>query len=186
MKRQLDRQGQRYASSCIRLLVLLALGGAGWAQPATVTPAPEREPKALKPLSVPLPVGQKAREIKIPQFNLTGQILSQLLAGQVQRMDDEFLQIKELKLDLYDDRGNSEFRIDMPASIFSTKTRVITSEDPVFIHHRDFDLTGRKLEFDTATRKGRLLGPVTMKIRDVERITTKDAPVPAATVPPAK
>ncbi len=165
---------------------MLAFGCVAWAQPAVVTPAPERSPRTLKPLSVPLPIGQKASEIKIPQFNLTGQILSQLLAGQVQRVDDEFLQIKELKLDLYDDRGNSEFRIDMPASIFSTKTRVITSEDPVSIHHRDFDLSGSKLEFDTATRKGRLMGPVTMKIRDVERISPKDAPVPPATVVPTK
>ncbi len=173
-------------SAPICLLASLAFAAVAWSQPAAVTPVPERGPKTLKPLSVPLPIGQKAREIKIPQFNLTGQILSQLLAGQVQRMDDEFLQIKELKLDLYDDTGLSEFRIDMPASIFSTKTRVITSEEPVFIHHRDFDLTGSKLEFDTSTRKGRLMGPVTMKIRDVERITPKDAPVPAATVSPAK
>lgn len=186
MKRPLERAGRRHASARIHLFASLVFAGVAWGQPAAVTPVPEKSPKSLRPLSVPLPIGQKAREIKIPQFNLTGQILSQLLAGQVQRVDDEFLQIKELKLDLYDDSGVSEFRIDMPASMFSTKTRVITSEDPVFIHHRDFDLTGSKLEFDTASRKGRLMGPVTMKIRDVERITTKDAPVPAATVAPAK
>lgn len=186
MKWPLETRGRRHAAPCIRLLASLAFGSFVFAQPAVVTPTPERTSKTLKPLSVPLPIGQKAREIKIPQFNLTGQILSQLLAGQIQRVDDEFLQIKELKLDLYDDSGNSEFRIDMPTSIFSTKTRIITSDEPVFIHHRDFDLTGSKLEFDTASRKGRLIGPVTMKIRDVERITNKDAIVPAVTVPPAK
>ena len=72
----------------------------------------------------------------------------------------------------------------MPVSLFSTKTRVITSDKPVFIHHRDFDLTGARMEFDTATRKGRLIGPVTMKIRDVERVVAKDAPAPATVVPP--
>ena len=139
----------------------------------------------LKPLSVPLPVGQESKGIKIPQFNLTGQVLSQLLAGKVVRVDDEFLKIQELKLDFFDDGGKNEFRIDMPVSLFSTRTRIITSDEPVFIHHRDFDLTGAKLEFNTATRKGRLIGPVTMKIRDLDRVSGKDSPA-APTATPSK
>lgn len=150
------------------------------------TPTPAAAPPALKPLNVPLPIGQQAAGIKIPQFNLSGQILSQLMAGNIQRVDEEFLRIKELKLDLFDDGGKSEFVINLPASLFSVKTRILTSEQAVFIKHRDFDLTGSKLEFNTATRKGRLFGPVTMKIRDIERFSEKkpDAePKPEAPTP---
>lgn len=189
MKRQLEMRGRRRGARFIQVLTgAIAMGGSGFMlaadAPVTPTPEPAAATLKLKPLSAPLPIGQKAREIKIPQYNLTGQVLSQILAGQVQRVDDEFLQIQELKLDLYDEGGKSEFRIDMPVSLFSTKTRVITSDQAVFIHHRDFDLTGARMEFNTATRKGRLLGPVTMKIRDVERVAAKDAPAPPTGVPP--
>ncbi len=190
MKRQLESRARRQASTGAkrRLAVLgLILTLPWWQVGAAAQEAtpPETEPAPLKPLSVPLPVGQESRGIKIPQFNLTGQVLSQLLAGKVLRVDEEFLQIKELKLDFFDDGGNNEFRIDMPVSLFSTKTRVITSEEPVFIHHRDFDLTGAKLEFNTATRKGRLIGPVTMKIRDLDKVSGKDSPA-APTATPSK
>jgi hypothetical protein len=177
-----------FVETTIRLAAVVvgcALLGAGAPARAQEATPPESPAPPLKPLSVPLPIGQKSRGIKIPQFNLTGQVLSQLLAGQVHRVDDEFLQIQELKLDFYDDNGQNEFRIDMPTSLFSTKTRIITSEEPVFIHHRDFDLTGAKLEFNTATRKGRLFGPVTMIVRDLERAGAKDTPtVPAAPASP--
>lgn len=141
---------------------------------AQEAPAPTPTP-ALKPLNVPLPVGQQASGIKIPQFNLSGQLLSQLLAGNIQRVDEEFLRIKELKLDLFDEGGKSEFIIDLPSSLFSVKTRILTSEQAVHIKHKDFDLTGAKLEFNTATRKGRLFGPVVMKIRDIDRFSEKKA-----------
>lgn len=149
------------------------------AQDPAATPEPSQAPTptpALKPLNVPLPVGQQAAGIKIPQFNLSGQLLSQLLAGNIQRVDEEFLRIKELKLDLFDEGGKSEFVINLPSSLFSVKTRILTSEQAVYIKHKDFDLTGSKLEFNTATRKGRLFGPVTMKIRDIERFSEKKSP----------
>ena len=192
MKRQLELRGRRRASTglgrgCWLVVFSLAcfvpwfdsLAAAGEPTP------PEAEAPPLKPLSVPLPIGQESKGIKIPQFNLAGQVLSQLLMGKVVRVDDEFLKIQELKLDFFDEGGKNEFRIDMPASLFSTRTRIITSEEPVFIHHRDFDLTGAKLEFNTATRKGRLLGPVTMKIRDLDQVSGKDSPA-ATTATPAK
>jgi hypothetical protein len=187
MKRQLESRGRRHASAGVGRWLGLLVVACAWpcfdscAAAQEPTP-PETEAPPLKPLSVPLPVGQESKGIKIPQFNLAGQVLSQLLAGKVMRVDDEFLRIQELKLDFFDDGGQNEFRIDMPASLFSTKTRVITSDQPVFIHHRDFDLTGAKLEFNTATRKGRLIGPVTMKIRDLDRVSGKDSPAaPSAT-----
>src|SRR5262249_12866215 len=193
MKRQLETSSKGRASSgsgnaltgAILACMLMAISEHVRAQEPT---PPEAQAPPLKPLTVPLPVGQKSRGIKIPQFNLAGQVLSQLLAGQVHRVDDENLKIQELKLDFFDDSGQNEFRIDMPASLFNTKTRIITSEEPVFIHHRDFDLTGAKLEFNTATRKGRLLGPVTMIVRDLERAGAKDSsatPQPAAPQSPA-
>lgn len=164
MKRSARPSRRRLAAALLAPLALVS------AQEPTPTPAAT---PVLKPLNVPLPIGQQAAGIKIPQFNLSGQILSQLMAGNIQRVDEEFLRIKELKLDLFDEGGKSEFVINLPASLFSVKTRILTSEQPVYIKHKDFDLTGAKLEFNTATRKGRLLGPVTMKIRDIERFSDK-------------
>ena len=90
-------------------LAAALLASAVGAQDPAATPEPSQAPTptpALKPLNVPLPVGQQAAGIKIPQFNLSGQLLSQLLAGNIQRVDEEFLRIKELKLDLFDEGGN--------------------------------------------------------------------------------
>src|SRR5258708_6037742 len=127
MKRQLEFQGRRHASNGVRrwLVVIslaFALIGFDSRTDAQEPSPPEGVVPPLKPLSVPLPIGQESKGIKIPQFNLAGQVLSQLLAGKVVRVDDEFLKIQELKLDFFDDGGKNEFRIDMPASLFSTKT----------------------------------------------------------------
>ncbi len=188
----MKRWGKKKQSKFPRVFVftVLAVLGLGFLKAAEgeavpVPAASATPPRQLKPLSVPLPIGQKSKGLKIPQFNLAGQMLSQLLAGQVQRVDDEFLRIEQLKLDLYDDNGTSEFLIDLPSSLFSTKTRVLTSEEPVSIHHKDFDLTGARLEFNTATRKGRLFGPVTMKIRDLDRVAQKSVVDPPAALAPS-
>ncbi len=177
----MKRSGSSTSFGLRRITVFALLAGAGavLADEPAVAAKPE-----LKPLNVPLPVGQKAKTLKIPQFNLAGQIMSQLLAGQVQRVDDEFLRIDQLKLDLFDEGGQSEFVIDLPVSLFSTKTRIITSDQAVFIRHKDFDLTGSRLEFNTATRKGRLSGPVTMTIRDLDRVVEKNPPLPPVPATP--
>ena len=166
------------------LAALLLAGGALAQDPA---PAPPPEPKAeLKPLSVPLPIGRTAKTLRIPQYNLSGAIMSQLLAGEVTRLDDEFLGLRELKLDFYDEAGRSDFQLDLPASRFSVKTRMLTSEEEVYIRHRDFDLTGARMEFNTATRKGRLFGPVRMILRNVEDLTApKPSPSPDPAAPAA-
>lgn len=182
MKPPPDSRARRLARFAAAGSMAILLAAGALAQDPTPTSTPELKPQELKPLNVPLPVGRTAKTLRIPQYNLSGAIMSQLLAGEVTRLDDEFLGLNELKLDFYDEAGRSDFQLDLPASRFSVKTRILTSDEEVYIRHRDFDLTGARMEFNTATRKGRLFGPVRMILRNVEDLS---APKPSPTPDPA-
>ena len=118
------------------------------------------------PLTVQLPliVGMPSKTLRLPEYGLSGQLLSFLKAATVKRLDEDHLQMDSMVIDLYKPDGRPDFSIDLPTSSFNTKTRIIASVDPVKITSPEFVLSGERLKFNTYTREGQLLGHVTMKI----------------------
>lgn len=136
------------------------------------TPDPAATPvgaAASKDIPFPLPIGDTATIVKVPNVGSAGQILSQMLAMKAKRIDADHVEMQETKIDLNQADGKSDYHIDIPASIFDLKTRIISSEHPVVIRTQDFELTGEKMRFDTVERSGELMGNVHMIIHNLKQ-----------------
>ena len=151
---------------CLLNLSLSLTGASAQSPSPTPNAAHDTDEGVAHPLSVQLPliVGVPSKTLRLPEYGLSGQLLSFLKAATVKRLDENHLQMDSMFIDLYKPDGQLDFSIDLPTSSFNTKTRIIASVDPVTITSPQFVLTGDRLKFDTYTREGQLLGHVTMKI----------------------
>ena len=156
----------------IRGLAQQAAPSAGATPVAAATPAAVAPKDKGLNFSIPLPVGETTREIKIPERGPAGQAISQLMAVSAKRLDEDHLMMEKLVIDLYKPDGRTDYRIALPTSVFDLKTRIIRSNDPVSITTPDFELSGEKMEFDTVARTGKLTGWVYMKIHNAKEMTT--------------
>jgi hypothetical protein len=145
-------------------------------------PKPAGTPKVrqVKVIPFPLPIKETATNAKIPELGLMGQLLSQMNAAQMTRIDNEHVLMHQLKIDLYHPDGKEDFHILLPTSVFDLSTHIITSNEPVTVKTDDFELTGERMEFNTVDRTGKLLGHVSMHIHNLKQV----AAVPDATPTP--
>lgn len=135
--------------------------------------------KTLRPpleLSIPMPIGESATGVKIPDRDAMGALVSQLAALKVTRLDEEHFQMQELVIHCYQPDGQEEYRIELPECIFNPRTRMITSKQKVKITGANFELTGERLQFDTGERSGRLLGKVHLKMKNTNPEPTQSQP----------
>lgn len=156
---------------------------------ADAAPIAEPAPRENKPLKLDLPLvpGEPATNVRIPQYGDAAQLLSLLNSVSIKRLDDTRLELQGTDLDLNKPDGKPDFHIRLPRAIFDTRTRLLTSEEPVAISTTDFELQGERLEFDTSARCGRITGWVYMKIHnpkgilgDPEKPKAAGSPEPAA------
>ncbi len=140
--------------------------------------APTARVKTPKPIDFPLPQGESALGLTIPETDLTGQLVSQLMAAKATRVDDEHVQMTEMKIDLNHPDGKEDFHILLPTSVFNLKTRIITSKDMVTVRTQDFELTGEGMEFNTIDRTGKMLGNVRMLVHNLKQVAGQGTPPP--------
>ena len=91
---------------------------------------------------IPLPVGEVSKGVKIPHRSIAGELLSQLLAESVKRVDQDDFELRELVIHLYKPDGKSDYRIQLPASVYDQKSGKITSDAPVTLTTDGFELKG--------------------------------------------
>lgn len=145
--------------------------------PPLGTATPREDGDDHKPLnfSLPLAIGDQATGVRIPQYGLAGQLLSLLNSTSIKRLDENRLELKGTTLDLNKPDGKTDFHIHLPTSVFDTRTRLLTSEQPVSISTEDFNLQGERMEFDTGARQGRFSGWVYMKIHNAKGMASSAA-----------
>ncbi len=143
---------------------------------ATPTPSPAKQ-KGDKTIQLPIPVGKSATNVRIPDLDVTGKLLSLLMAEKATPLDADRVKFEGMKLDFNKPDGKQDFHVVMPASVLNQKTHMITSDDPVTVRTQDFELTGEKMEFNTVEREGRLTGHVRMVIHNLKQLAgTQDHP----------
>ena len=134
-------------------------------------PSPTPKPKHQKgQIAFPLAPGDSANVLKIPETDLKGQLLSQIMAAKATRIDNEHVQMEGMNIDLYHPDGKEDFHVILPTSMFNLQTRIITSDQPVTVRTQDFELTGERMEFNTEDRTGKLLGKVRMLIHNLKQL----------------
>lgn len=137
---------------------------------STATPTPTGT-KGDGSIPLPLPIGKPGVNIRIPDMDSTGKLLSLLMAQKATPLDNDRIKMEGMHMDFNKPDGKQDFHIVMPASIFNQKTHLITSDEPVTVRTQDFELTGEKMEFNTVEREGKLIGNVRMIIHNLKQMT---------------
>jgi hypothetical protein len=123
---------------------------------------------------VPLPIGQEAKGLVLPDYDTEGRLRAKFEAATAKRIDAERIQFTGLKMVTYTPESTPDLEIDMPDSTLDLNTRVITSNQRTTVARADFNITGDTMKFDTIERKGTLVGNVKMVITDSSNLTGKN------------
>lgn len=124
--------------------------------------------------NIPLPVGHEAKGLVLPNFDLDGHLTGKLEAGTAKRIDEENVEFAGLKLTTFTDENKTDLEIDMSTSILNLKTRVISSKQRTTVRRVDFKIEGDSMQFDTVTRRGKLVGHVKMVLTGKTRLVGRD------------
>jgi hypothetical protein len=135
--------------------------------------APSSSPGEQSWTNIPLPIGQKAKGLVLPDFDGEGHLRGKFEAGTAHRIDEEHIGFDHLKITTYTPEDQPDLRIDMSTSILDLKTRILSSKARTTIQRTDFNIAGDSVEFDTNSRTGRLIGNVKMVITDKSHLTAK-------------
>ncbi len=146
---------------CCLLLLALPLQGVAEEKKKKRKRDRKRPPVSFQ---VPIPIGHQNKGIKLPNHDEQGRLQMNFEIGTATRVDEENLEMTELKIEIYDEAGKAEMIIEMEKSNLDLNTRVLSSVDPVTIHRHDMELTGKEMTFDTKSRQGKFTGPVKMLI----------------------
>jgi hypothetical protein len=120
--------------------------------------------------NIPLPVGQEAKGLVLPDFDLQGRLRGRFEAGQARRIDEDHVGFHHLKITTYTPDNRPDLVIEMNDSILDLKTRILTSTERTTIRRADFNLAGDSVQFNADTRIGKLMGNVKMVITDQSRL----------------
>ena len=124
----------------------------------------EKTEEQKKEDSVPLPVGHEAKGLVLPDYDLRGVLSNRFVAGIAKRLDDNHLQMRDLKMTTYAANQKPDLQIDMSDSVLDLKTRVISTRQRTTVRRTDFEIAGDNMQFDTVTRQGTMRGNVKMVV----------------------
>ena len=136
-------------------------------------PAPEKPKTPGSLASVPLPIGQEAKGLVLPDFDLQGHLRAKFEAEIAKRIDTDHLQFKGLKVTTFTEQNTPELQIDMPISTLDLNSRVINSQQRTTVTRSDFNIAGDTMRFDTVERTGTLTGNVKMVITGQSNLMKK-------------
>ena len=168
------RSGRRRnlgATGFLLTLAILCFASFG----AEPKPAPEKSKSPGSTPNIPLPIGQEAKGLVLPDFDTDGHLRVRFAADTAKRVDADHLQLTGLKMTTYTKENTPELQIEMPVSTLDLNTRVINSQERTTVTRSDFKIAGDTMRFDTVARKGTLTGNVKMVITDQSDLKKKAA-----------
>ena len=156
--------------AAIRAFLLAFAFSLGDATAQTASPGPRISSSSIKSdadwTQIPIPIGQDARGLILPDFDLQGKMRARFEAGMALRLDKETIQLAGLKMTTFDLENKTELQIEMSLAILNLKEKTLTSQQRTSITRNDFHISGDNMQFDLAARTGRMTGNVKMSIRD--------------------
>ncbi len=115
-------------------------------------------------MSLPLVAGQPSKGLKIPYYDGNGKLQMTFVIGEASRLDDSHVQMAEMRVQSYDDKGQPDLDIDLPTSVLDMDAHILTSHARTTIKREDFKISGDSVEFNTDTKESHLVGNVHMTI----------------------
>jgi hypothetical protein len=116
-------------------------------------------------MDLQIPVGEPITGIKIPQYDEEGKLSMTLLAGTARKIDDEKVELNNLKVK-FSDKEEKEIVVEIPHALLDTETKMLVSISKTMISREDFDIEGEQAEFDTVSRTGTFKGRVRASFRN--------------------
>jgi len=116
-----------------------------------------------------IPLGQEQRDVRFPSFD-RGRMASVIDAKTMKRLDDERLEMTTMVITTYDETGDKEMTVSMPAAIYNLASGVLASDKRSKVERADFEIEGDAMLFDTGSQHGKMTGNVRMIIHDSSAI----------------
>ncbi len=133
---------------------------------------PKMDSEGRPKMSLPIPQGHDSKGLKIPYFDGNGKLQMSFMIGVADRLDEDHIQMKMLRVETFNEKGESEMVIDLPSSVLDLNTRIISTSERATVKRADFEITGKTMEFNTETKQGKMGGNVRMLIYNL----TNEAP----------
>ena len=118
-------------------------------------------------LDLPLAEDHDSLGMKIPYYDTSGRLQMNFTIGVARKTDPDHVAMKDMQVETFNEEGETDMVVDLPASELDLNTRVITSHTRTTIKRDDFVITGDSVVFNTVTRVGKLVGNVHMTIYDL-------------------
>jgi hypothetical protein len=132
-------------------------------------------------LNLPLVPGHPSTGLKIPYTDGKGKLQMIYYIGVATRLNGDKVEMKDTKVETYNDEGEVEMTVDLPVSELDLNTRIVTSNTETTIKREDFTITGDSVKFNTLTKEASLVGHVHMIVYDLN----DEAATPPPAAPPA-
>lgn len=125
---------------------------------------------ALSPeLTKMFPIGREFKGVAIPSYDDT-RLKSVMNAETIIRVDEQFLDLTDLVIQVYDSTGKPETTISMDRAAYDLTTGVLTSKTPSEIKQPRFTMTGDQMTFDSNTQVSVLEGNVRVVVPDAGKM----------------
>lgn len=123
----------------------------------------EEKSKSAEEIDIPVPEGMPVYGIKFPIRDDKGKVVMIPEAEVANRLDEQHVEMQNLKIDAYDDEGKKIY-IELPHAILNLETRILSGDTHALIRREDFQITGDGVDFNTKTRHVTVRGNVKMII----------------------
>jgi len=141
-------------------------------------------------LTQSFPIGRVFKGVAIPSY--TGDRLQSVMrADSVVRVDEQFLDLVNLVIQVYNDAGVPETTVSMDEAAYDLVIGELASKTPSTIEQPRFTMTGEKIIFQTDSQVAHLVGNVRLIVPDAKKFAPSLG-LPAAALaagdpePPAK
>jgi len=153
-----------------------------------VPKGPKDENDDSTPLTLPLPKGEPQHSVKFPLYGADGVLNYRFDIGVATPIDNDLVKMQKLAiLSFKPDEKNpgkqvEDMHMDLPDAVLNQKTRDLTSDSSIVIKCESYEVTGKQVRFNLATRQGTLGGGVKMIIYDMDKLKRGEKAAPTLEV----
>lgn len=119
-------------------------------------------------LSLPIPKDRPQKGVKIPLYNAEGKLRMHFTIGVATWVSVEHIKMETLSIQTYKEDGEMELDMEFPDAMMNVKTKEIATDTNVTIRRDDFEISGKKLVYNTDTKIGKLSNGVKMLIYNTD------------------
>lgn len=115
------------------------------------------------------PIGREFKGVSIPSYE-GDRLKSVMNADTVVRVDDQFLDLVNLVVHVYNGQGEPETTISMDEAAYDLIAGELASKTPSKIEQPRFTMTGEKMIYQTESQVARLVGNVRVIVPDASNM----------------